>query len=201
MKEISDRSGRNREAAFYAREAAELKGVLNERCWDGKWYLRAFNNLSEPIGSSVCEDGKIFTNTQTWAVLSGLADNDRASECMAAARQFDEHLSEPYAYTSNTNAPASGRCGSSTDAWSTGTTCWCMRILTEGFLGIRAEWDGLSINPQLPSDWPTAPLSYQFRGTPVNIILDRQGRPGNEWKLTRNGTPVDGNLICIESNA
>jgi cellobiose phosphorylase len=53
----------------------ELTEICNDVAWDGKWYIRAFNDEGEIIGSSKnLELGEIYLNTQTWAVLSGIAD-------------------------------------------------------------------------------------------------------------------------------
>lgn len=50
---------------------------VDKYCWDGEWYLRAFGDNGTKIGSKSCESGKIFLNTQTWAVLAQLPDQQR----------------------------------------------------------------------------------------------------------------------------
>ena len=38
--------------------------------WDGSWWRRGFDDDGNPIGSSTCEFGKIWLNTQSWSVLA-----------------------------------------------------------------------------------------------------------------------------------
>jgi len=77
----------------YSRLYGELAEKINEYFWDGEWYVRAVTDEGEVLGSSACEEGRIYQNAQTWAVLSGVAPADRARKCMDAVRQ---HLDTPY---------------------------------------------------------------------------------------------------------
>jgi cellobiose phosphorylase len=75
-------------AAGRFKEAAEsLKRATNEHGWDGAWYWRATTDGGEVLGSESSPEGKIFLNAQTWAVLSGIAPEDRAEEALRAARE------------------------------------------------------------------------------------------------------------------
>ncbi len=71
----------------------QLDQTVNENCWDGDWYLRAFRDNGEPIGISAHQQGKIFLNAQSWAVISGLASPERADKALGACKQY---LSTPY---------------------------------------------------------------------------------------------------------
>lgn len=62
-----------------------LREVLNKYAWDGDWYLRAFRDNGEPLGSKKHKQGKIFINSQTWSVISGLAPKERADKALASA--------------------------------------------------------------------------------------------------------------------
>ncbi|MDZ7333278.1 MAG: glycosyl transferase family 36 [candidate division KSB1 bacterium] len=59
-----------------------VKQAINDHCWDGEWYIRATNDQGEIIGSASNEEGQIFLNTQSWAVISGVAEGQRAIQCM-----------------------------------------------------------------------------------------------------------------------
>ncbi len=76
-------------ADHYRREYEMVADAVNTQCWDGTWYIRGTNDRGEEIGSSANEEGKIFLNTQSWAVISGIAREDRARLCMEAVK---EHL-------------------------------------------------------------------------------------------------------------
>lgn len=66
----------------YKNEVDTLTDLVNDIAWDGKWYLRGFNDDGTPFGTSECAEGKIFLNTQTWAVISGIANKERAQICL-----------------------------------------------------------------------------------------------------------------------
>jgi cellobiose phosphorylase len=59
-----------------------MKATVNEHAWDGEWYVRYFTADGEPLGSSKNQYGKIFTNGQSWPVLSGFADKERANKAL-----------------------------------------------------------------------------------------------------------------------
>ncbi|MCS7048820.1 MAG: hypothetical protein NZ483_05955, partial [Verrucomicrobiae bacterium] len=40
--------------------------------WDGEWWRRGYDDDGRPIGSAECAYGKIWLNTQSWAVISGV---------------------------------------------------------------------------------------------------------------------------------
>lgn len=71
----------------------KLEEVTNKYCWDGEWYLRAFRDNGESLGSSKHKQGKIFLNAQTWSVISGLATKERAD---SALESCEKHLKTPY---------------------------------------------------------------------------------------------------------
>ncbi len=87
--EIHRRTGRAAFAADYDERRKRLVGVINDVAWDGRWYWRATLDSGEKIGSASNQQGRIYLNAQTWAVLNDVAPPDRAKSCMAAVR---EHL-------------------------------------------------------------------------------------------------------------
>ena len=50
--------------------------------WDGAWYIRAFGEGGRKIGSKENAAGRIFINTQSWAVIAGLPDRARLVRAM-----------------------------------------------------------------------------------------------------------------------
>ncbi|MFP4521864.1 MAG: GH36-type glycosyl hydrolase domain-containing protein [Fibrobacterota bacterium] len=66
----------------------EMKDIINEHCWDGEWYIRAFDINGSPVGSSKNEHGKIFLNAQSWAVISGVAEGERKEKCLLSTRKY-----------------------------------------------------------------------------------------------------------------
>ncbi|MEJ6951114.1 GH36-type glycosyl hydrolase domain-containing protein [Natronospora cellulosivora (SeqCode)] len=50
--------------------------AINQEAWDGSWYLRAFDDDGKALGSKDCEEGKIFLNAQSWAIMAGIAPEE-----------------------------------------------------------------------------------------------------------------------------
>jgi len=80
-------------AARFRREAAQLREAVHEYAWDGEWYIGGTRDDGKPFGSRDCQEGRIFLNPQTWAVLSGIAPADRIESAMQAVR---DQLLTPY---------------------------------------------------------------------------------------------------------
>ena len=57
--------------------AEEMTKIINENAWDGEWYLRGFKDTGEAFGSNRNKEGKIFLNTQSWAILSDIVPKKR----------------------------------------------------------------------------------------------------------------------------
>ncbi|MCE5322230.1 glycosyl transferase family 36 [bacterium] len=75
-------------AARFRREYDLVKNAINEKCWDGSWYIRGIRDDGDVIGSSKNTEGKIFTNAQSWAVISGVADQTRGKLALDSADQL-----------------------------------------------------------------------------------------------------------------
>ncbi len=72
---------------------ANMKEAMNKHGWDGEWYLQATTDDGEKVGSAENEEGKIFLNPQIWAVMSGIAEGERAKQCMDSVTK---HLLRDY---------------------------------------------------------------------------------------------------------
>jgi cyclic beta-1,2-glucan synthetase len=70
-----------RAAAWRAR-AQSVQRALEEHSWDGKWYRRGFYDDGKPLGSALNDECKIDSIAQSWAVISGAANAERAGEAM-----------------------------------------------------------------------------------------------------------------------
>ena len=82
----------NGDLAFVERckkEAATLRQNIEKNCWDGAWYLRAWFDDGQPLGSSANVECQIDSIAQSWSVLSGAGDPERSRLAMEA---FDKHL-------------------------------------------------------------------------------------------------------------
>lgn len=87
MAKIAELVGKSADIKKYTIISEKMKSVVNKKAWDGEWYVRAYTDDSKPVGSNVCEEGKIYLETQAWAVLSGTADDVRGKKCMDSVRR------------------------------------------------------------------------------------------------------------------
>jgi cellobiose phosphorylase len=76
--ELAHAEGDAESAERYAAYHQEMKARVNAQAWDGAWYVRYFDPAGNPVGSHTNAKGQIFTNAQSWTVLAGYADADRA---------------------------------------------------------------------------------------------------------------------------
>ena len=76
-------------AAHWLEVASSIERSLDQEAWDGDWYRRAFFDDGTPLGSVESEECKIDSIAQSWAVLSGAADAERARRAMDSV---DLHL-------------------------------------------------------------------------------------------------------------
>lgn len=89
MDALGEHSTRNR----LEREYHQMRNAINKAAWDGEWYWRATTDEGTLLGSASNEEGRIYLNAQTWAVLGGVAEGERAVRCMDAVHQ---HLDTEY---------------------------------------------------------------------------------------------------------
>ncbi len=65
-------------------QASQLLGNIEAQAWDGGWYRRAYFDDGTPLGASINEECQIDSISQSWAVISGGGDSERASQAMEA---------------------------------------------------------------------------------------------------------------------
>jgi cyclic beta-1,2-glucan synthetase len=71
-------------AQRWRKHADTLQFGLEQHAWDGLWYRRATFDDGSWLGSKESEECRIDSIAQSWAVLSGAADPDRAAQAMAS---------------------------------------------------------------------------------------------------------------------
>jgi cyclic beta-1,2-glucan synthetase len=81
--------GETKRAETWARHARTIKESVEREAWDGGWYRRAYFDDGTPLGTAGADACAIDSIVQSWSVLSGGADPDRARRAMASV---DQHL-------------------------------------------------------------------------------------------------------------
>lgn len=72
----------------YNEAYARQKELVNTVGWDGKWYRRAIMDDGRFLGSETEEQAKIWINAQTWSVISGMADKEKAIAAMDSVYKY-----------------------------------------------------------------------------------------------------------------
>src|SRR5579859_2097014 len=75
--------GEQARATRWLGHAAALQKAL-EQAWDGDWYRRGYFDDGTPLGSSAGAECRIDSIAQSWSVISGAANRDRAARAMAS---------------------------------------------------------------------------------------------------------------------
>ena len=68
--------------------AEKVKAACERELWDGEWYLRGITAKGLKIGSHENEEGKVFIESNTWAVVSDAASPERGRTAMDAVDKY-----------------------------------------------------------------------------------------------------------------
>jgi N,N'-diacetylchitobiose phosphorylase len=85
--------GRESDAEKYIAMAEDVRDACERELWDGHWYARGTTASGLKIGTRANEEAKIFIESNTWAVISGLARRERAESAVEA---MDKLLYTPW---------------------------------------------------------------------------------------------------------
>jgi cellobionic acid phosphorylase len=89
--------------------------------------------------------------------------------------------------------------GRASGHWGTGTCAWYYRTVVTELLGVRAEFEGLRIDPQLPKSWNQAALWRKFRGASFSISI-RKTEAVTKTQVSLNGKVLPDNLIPVQKS-
>ncbi len=103
----------------------------------------------------------------------------------------DRYLAEPYVTCGNSDGPISPYFGRGGWSWYTGSAQWLHRVAVRDILGVKATFQGLSIEPHIPSHWETYRYSRHFR----NAIYDIHVTRGNQFSITCDGIAINGKIL------
>jgi cellobiose phosphorylase len=95
---------------------------------------------------------------------------------------------EPYAFTNQYLGPDNARAGASISGWVTGSAGWMFRAVIEYMAGIRPGYRGFTVQPCLPSAWPSVRVSRPLRGRTYQVDIAAAGADG--YAVRVNGRDV-----------
>jgi cyclic beta-1,2-glucan synthetase len=84
---IADLRAEGERAARWRMRAASLQASLEREAWDGEWFRRAFFDDGTPLGSAANGECRIDSISQSWAVLSGAGNRERARQAMESVER------------------------------------------------------------------------------------------------------------------
>lgn len=260
--ELARRCGRQEDVERYTAMAEKVRAACERVLWDGKWYIRGITASGRKIGTSNDAEGKVHMESNTWAVISGVTQGERA---LSAMNSVDEYLYTPYGLL--LNAPSytmpddeigfvtrvypgvkeNGAIFSHPNPWAwvaeaklgrgdramkfynallpqnqndcievrqaepysycqfvmgkdhtafgrarhpfmTGSGGWAYFAATRWLLGVRPDFDGLWIDPCIPSDWKGFSVIRRWRGAEYRIAVHNpNGRQKGVIKLIVDG--------------
>ena len=153
------------------------------------------------------ENAGIFQHTQGWAIIAEamLGNGNRAFEYYksflpaAYNNKAEVREIEPYVYAQSTFSKYSPRFGKSRVPWLTGTAAWAYYAASHYILGIRPEYNGITIDPCIPSEWKGFEVTRIFRGKTLNILVDNpDGVEKGVKEIVLNGKKIKSNFIFNE---
>lgn len=75
-------------SSLYKKHLDEIKASFDKYCWDGDWYLCAYTNKERKIGSKNEKYCKIYLNTNTWAVISGIGEKEKNKKALDNVEKY-----------------------------------------------------------------------------------------------------------------
>lgn len=264
--ELAKKLGRRDDAEYYETMAAAVKKISRQELWDGQWFIRGITAKGRKIGTQADTEGRVHMESNTWAVLSGVADPEQGKLAMDAvdkylytpyglmlnapcftvpdddigfvtrvypglkengsifshpnpwawcaeavlgrgsrAMKFYDALcpamqndrievrkSEPYSYCQFVSGRDHTTFGEAHHPFMTGSAGWAYYAATQYLLGVRPEFDSLTVDPCIPADWKEFTVDRIWRGAEYRIrVANPKGVEKGVAEIRLNGETVD----------
>jgi len=185
-------------------QLATAHGIVLLRPAYTRYHVELGEISSYPPGYK--ENAGVFCHTNPWVMIAetmigrGDAAFDYYKRINPSAREeiSEVHRCEPYVYAQMIAGIQAPTFGEAKNSWLTGTAAWNFVAITQWILGIRAEFDGLRVDPVLPSGWPGFTATRHFRGATYRIgVRSAAGAGGRVGHLVVDGRPTAGTLVPL----
>ena len=203
LADIGVREGHAKKALDSVKERLDTKyGIVLQQPAYSKYYLNLGEISSYPPGYK--ENAGIFCHNNPWVSIAEtrIGRGDRAFEiyrrtCPAYIEDISEiHRTEPYVYSQMIAGKDAPKHGEAKNSWLTGTAAWTFVNVSQYILGIRPSFEGLEIDPCIPSDLDGFTVTRKYRDAVYHIHVQN---PDHVEKgiasMTVNGEPVQD--ICV----
>ena len=270
---LAERLGREDDAAHYTQIAADVRRTCEDVLWDDGWYIRGITADGRRIGTHRDTEGRVHMESNTWAVLSGVADRTRGIQAMDSVNEYlytefglrlnapcftkpDDGIgfvtrvypglkengsifshpnpwawcaeavlgrgsramkfynalcpalqndrieirqAEPYAYCQFICGPDHTAFGRARHPFMTGSSGWAYYAATQYLLGVRPDFDGMTVDPCIPADWKEFSVMRIWRGAEYRIhVTNPDGVEKGVRSITADGKAVS-TLPVLES--
>ena len=264
--ELAKKLGRQDDAAYYETMAAAVKKISRQELWDGQWFIRGITAKGRKIGTQADTEGRVHMESNTWAVLSGVADPEQGKLAMDAVDEYlytpyglmlnapcftvpDDDIgfvtrvypglkengsifshpnpwawcaeavlgrgsramkfydalcpamqndrievrkAEPYSYCQFVSGRDHTTFGEAHHPFMTGSAGWAYYAATQYLLGVRPEFDSLTVDPCIPADWKKFTVDRIWRGAEYRIrVTNPKGVEKGVAEIRLNGETVD----------
>jgi cellobiose phosphorylase len=152
------------------------------------------------------ENAGIFCHNNPWIMIAEtiLGNGDRAFDYYRKIAPSyledisDLHKTEPYVYSQMIAGKDAFKPGEAKNSWLTGTAAWNYYAITQYILGIRPEYDGLLVDPCIPSGWDGFTVQRKFRDAHYNITITNPGHVSKGIKeIVVDDEKVDCNVLPV----
>ncbi|ELA8362612.1 TPA: N,N'-diacetylchitobiose phosphorylase [Vibrio alginolyticus] len=160
------------------------------------------------VYQGVKENGAIFSHPNPWAWVAEakLGRGDRAMKFYDALNPYNQNdiiekrIAEPYSYVQFIMGRDHQDHGRANHPWLTGTSGWAYFAVTNFILGVRTGFDGLTIDPCIPTNWPGFEVTRQWLGATYNIKVVNPDLVSKGVKsITVNGEAVNGASVPVQA--
>ncbi len=165
----------------------------------------AYSKPDDDIGyvtrvyKGIKENAAIFSHPNPWAVIAEckLGRGSRAMKFYDSILPYNQNdlieirEAEPYSYCQFIMGKDHTAHGRARHPWLTGTASWFYIAATKHILGIKPTYDGLRIDPCIPSDWDKFEVKRKWRGATYKInIINPKGVEKGVKSISVNGKIV-----------
>jgi cellobiose phosphorylase len=177
--------------------------VLNNPAFT-RYYLEYGEISSYPAGYK--ENAGVFCHNNPWIMIGEtvVGNGNRAWEyyrkiCPSYLEEIsDLHKTEPYVYAQMVAGKDAFKPGEAKNSWLTGTASWNFYAISQYILGIRPDYDGLLIDPCIPTDWKGFKVTRKFRNATYRIeVVNPDGKSKGAIKVLADGILQASNVIPV----
>ena len=124
------------------------------------------------------ENGGIFCHNNPWVIIA-MTEAGRGNDAWTLYKKIapawikdqDLHKVEPYVYCQMVAGKEAAKPGEGKNSWLTGTAAWNWLVISQHILGIQPTYEGLRINPCIPSDLKRYTVTRKWRDAEYEITV------------------------------